>query len=160
MQLQVDNTTRCCQAVTNGDVDIAVVGGAIPSALEHLVQVGAGLADVCIKPVPYTPEQAAASSLMGAGGGPYAPVALFGACCKLLQRGCTTGILLYATHSHKQMLLCPRRPCCLCPAACCTGVPRAVAHLQPANYTEASQAVLSAHMSDVISSSLHCPPCR
>ena len=42
MQLQVDNTTRCCQAVANGDVDIAVVGGAIPSAWEHLVQVGAG----------------------------------------------------------------------------------------------------------------------
>ena len=41
MQLQVDNTTRCCQAVANGDVDIAVVGGAIPSALQHLVQVGA-----------------------------------------------------------------------------------------------------------------------
>ena len=69
MQLQVDNTTRCCQAVTNGDVDIAVVGGAIPSALEHLVQVGAGLADLCIKPEPYTPEQAAASSFIGASGG-------------------------------------------------------------------------------------------
>ena len=65
VQLQVDNTTRCCQAVANGDVDIAVVGGAIPSALEHLVQVGAGLVNLCIKSEPYMLAHAAASSPMG-----------------------------------------------------------------------------------------------
>ena len=40
MQLQVENTRRCCQAVTRGHVDIAVVGGEIPHDLAHLLQVG------------------------------------------------------------------------------------------------------------------------
>ena len=39
VQLQVDNTRRCCQAVVDGHVDVAVVGGVIPSDLEHLIQV-------------------------------------------------------------------------------------------------------------------------
>ncbi len=40
VQLQVENTRRCCQAVTRGHVDIAVVGGEIPHDLAHLLQVG------------------------------------------------------------------------------------------------------------------------
>ena len=39
MQLQVENTRRCCQAVTRGHVDIAVVGGEFPHDLAHLLQV-------------------------------------------------------------------------------------------------------------------------
>lgn len=39
VQLQVENTRRCCLAVVDGDVDIAVVGGVIPKDLEHIVQV-------------------------------------------------------------------------------------------------------------------------
>ena len=39
MQLQVENTRRCCQAVTRGHVDIAIVGGEIPHDLAHLLQV-------------------------------------------------------------------------------------------------------------------------
>jgi len=39
VQLQVENTRRCCQAVTRGHVDIAVVGGEIPHDLAHLLQV-------------------------------------------------------------------------------------------------------------------------
>jgi len=37
--LQVENTARCCGAVSRGEVDVAVVGGAIPADLEHLLQV-------------------------------------------------------------------------------------------------------------------------
>lgn len=39
MQLQVENTARCCAAVSRGEVDVAVVGGQIPADLEHLLQV-------------------------------------------------------------------------------------------------------------------------
>lgn len=38
MQLQVENTARCCAAVSRGEVDVAVVGGQIPANLEHLLQ--------------------------------------------------------------------------------------------------------------------------
>ncbi len=38
VQLQVENTRRCCQAVTRGHVDIAIVGGEIPHDLAHLLQ--------------------------------------------------------------------------------------------------------------------------
>lgn len=39
MTLQVENTARCCGAVSRGEVDVAVVGGTIPADLEHLLQV-------------------------------------------------------------------------------------------------------------------------
>ena len=38
IQLQVENTARCCAAVSRGEVDVAVVGGQIPANLEHLLQ--------------------------------------------------------------------------------------------------------------------------
>ncbi len=38
VQLQVENTARCCAAVSRGEVDVAVVGGQIPANLEHLLQ--------------------------------------------------------------------------------------------------------------------------
>jgi DNA-binding transcriptional LysR family regulator len=40
VQLQVENTARCCAMVSRGEVDVAVVGGQIPADLEHLLQVG------------------------------------------------------------------------------------------------------------------------
>lgn len=39
VQLEVENTARCCAAVSRGEVDVAVVGGQIPADLEHLLQV-------------------------------------------------------------------------------------------------------------------------
>lgn len=38
VHLQVENTRRCCLAVTRGEVDIAIVGGSIPHDLQHLLQ--------------------------------------------------------------------------------------------------------------------------
>ncbi|KAK9823685.1 hypothetical protein WJX72_004627 [[Myrmecia] bisecta] len=39
INLQVENTRRCCLSVSRGELDIAVVGGAIPGDLEHILQV-------------------------------------------------------------------------------------------------------------------------
>ena len=38
VHLQVENTRRCCLAVSRGEVDIAIVGGSIPHDLRHLLQ--------------------------------------------------------------------------------------------------------------------------
>ena len=39
MHMQVENTRRCCLAVSRGEVDLAVVGGQVPIDLEHILQV-------------------------------------------------------------------------------------------------------------------------
>lgn len=39
INLVVENTRRCCQAVARGDLDFAVVGGKVPSDLQHLLLV-------------------------------------------------------------------------------------------------------------------------
>ena len=138
VQLQVDNTTRCCQAVANGDVDIAVVGGAIPSALEHLVQVGAGLVNLRIKSEPCMLAQAAASPPMRASRGHRAAAALLGACCQLCRGGCQGG-----QHSHSAV--CHSQAMCQSPAWYCTGMSEVTAQLHLANLYK-GQAVLSAHI--------------
>ena len=39
INLVVENTRRCCQAVARGDLDFAVVGGKVPSDLLHILLV-------------------------------------------------------------------------------------------------------------------------
>ena len=39
VNLQVENTRRCCLAVSRGECDLAIVGGEVPCDLEHLLQV-------------------------------------------------------------------------------------------------------------------------
>ena len=39
VHLQVENTRRCCLAVSRGECDLAIVGGEIPCDLDHLLQV-------------------------------------------------------------------------------------------------------------------------
>lgn len=39
VHLVVENTRRCCQAVSRGELDFAVVGGKIPADLQHLLLV-------------------------------------------------------------------------------------------------------------------------
>ena len=39
VHLVVENTRRCCQAVSRGELDFAVVGGKIPVDLQHLLLV-------------------------------------------------------------------------------------------------------------------------
>lgn len=39
VNLVVENTRRCCQAVARGELDFAVVGGKIPPDVKHLLLV-------------------------------------------------------------------------------------------------------------------------
>ena len=39
VNLQVENTRRCCLAVSRGECDLAIVGGEVPCDMEHLLQV-------------------------------------------------------------------------------------------------------------------------
>ena len=39
VNLVVENTRRCCQAVARGELDFAVVGGQIPQDAKHLLLV-------------------------------------------------------------------------------------------------------------------------
>ena len=39
INLVVENTRRCCQAVARGELDFAVVGGQIPPDVKHLLLV-------------------------------------------------------------------------------------------------------------------------
>lgn len=39
VNLVVENTRRCCQAVARGELDFAVVGGKIPHDVKHLLLV-------------------------------------------------------------------------------------------------------------------------
>lgn len=41
INLVVENTRRCCQAVARGELDFAVVGGQIPPDVKHLLLVSA-----------------------------------------------------------------------------------------------------------------------
>ena len=40
VHLQVENTRRCCLAVTRGECDLAIVGGEMPCDMDHLLQAG------------------------------------------------------------------------------------------------------------------------
>ena len=66
VSLQVENTRRCCAAVARGEAVAAVVGGAVPAELEHLLSVRPFAQDEVVVVVP--PSHPAALSAAGAAG--------------------------------------------------------------------------------------------
>jgi len=67
VSLQVENTRRCCAAVARGEADAAVVGGAIPPELEHLLSVRPFAQDEVVVVVPPAHPAAAAAAAAGTG---------------------------------------------------------------------------------------------